>query len=382
MAFTRKMLLLIILTGIQSCSKKETVALYNQPKDFNEIFESFWFAMNKNYMFWDREKLNWNDVYTKFKPKFNSLDITSSSDLKRSVGYFRTITDSLLDGHFSITFTQPVLKDSIIYPAYFKIKSKNIPQISYIKIDTAYLDKGFKFAADNNYSFNGVPMFATCGTINGNILFFQCSSFNLFKSYNSKSASSVKPVLDYFFSQLENSVDLKGVIIDVRNNQGGDLNDLNFIVGRFIDRPLNFGFTRYKTGNGQFDYSPWIKSYINPTGNKSLTNLTKVVLSDRYSASMSEMVVFAIRSLPESFVVGDTTWGATGAVLAQEVYNAGQFNIEGFMDVKESSNSFKYINNECYEGKGFPPDYKIISSISDLSLGIDKQLEKAISLFK
>lgn len=382
MPFFRKILLLFFLTEMLSCSKNETVTFYDAPKNFTQVFESFWFGMNKNYLFWDREKVKWNDIYIKFKPLFKSLDLSSPNDLKKSIGYFRAMTDSLHDGHFSIAFTPAILKDSIVYPSYFRIKNKNIPQISFIKTDTTYLDPGFRFAADNNFSSNGVPLFATCGTINGNILFFQCSSFNLFKSYNSSIPNSVKPVMDYFFFLLDNSANLKGIIVDIRNNQGGDINDLNFFVSRLITNPLHFGYTRYKTGNDLLDFSPWVKSFINPTGKKSLDNLTKVVLADKYSASMSEMVMLAAKALPASFVVGDTSWGATGALLPKEVYNSGQFSISGFMNVRQSSISFKFIDDQTYEGIGFPPDYQIASTTADLVAGRDKQLEKAISLIR
>lgn len=382
MDYLKIILLLFFLTGAQSCTKNETLPFFENPKNFTEVFESFWFEMNKNYLFWDQEKVKWNDIYMKYKPLFMTLDLSSPSDLRKSVGYFREMTDSLKDGHFSISFSPSPIKDSIIYPSFFRIKNKKIPQISYVKTDTAYLDPGFMFAADNNFSSNGVPLLAICGTINSNILFFQCSSFNLFKSYTSRSQNSIKAVLDHFFFLLDNSANLKGIIIDIRNNQGGDLTDLNFFAGRLINNPLHFGYTRYKTGNEQLNFSPWIKSFVNPSGNNSIDHLTKIVLSDKYSASMSEMVMLAIKALPSSFVVGDTSWGATGAIVSKELYNSGQFTIGGFMNVIQSSISFKFINNKTYEGIGFPPDYPMAASLTELASGRDKQLEKAISLIK
>src|SRR5262249_34291163 len=150
---------------------------------------------------------------------------------------------------------------------------------------------------------------------------------------------------------------LKGVLLDFRGNPGGSVSDLNFFAGQFIGQPLHFGYARYKSGNGRLDYTPWIDADIQPQGGAQTAQLPIVILADKYSASMAEIITMALHALPQCRIVGETTLGATGPFTANTLYNAGPFTVPGFLSVVTSSAEFKYIDGNRYEGKGFPPDY-------------------------
>jgi carboxyl-terminal processing protease len=90
----------------------------------------------------------------------------------------------------------------------------------------------------------------------------------------------------------------------------------------------------------------------------------------------------AIRSLPNGVFVGEKTWGATGPITAENVYNSGQFNVGDFMTIQASSAQFKYLDGTIYEGEGIQPDIIVPFNKSLLDAGVDLQLEKAISLIK
>ncbi|HEY1872303.1 MAG TPA: hypothetical protein VGG71_14670, partial [Chitinophagaceae bacterium] len=65
-------LLLVISIVAGACRKevdKERINSY-LGKSYSEVFESFWNGMNTNYMFWDIETVNWNNMYTTYKPRF------------------------------------------------------------------------------------------------------------------------------------------------------------------------------------------------------------------------------------------------------------------------------------------------------------------------
>ncbi|MDP3667545.1 MAG: S41 family peptidase, partial [Sediminibacterium sp.] len=190
-------------------------------------------------------------------------------------------------------------------------------------------------------------------------------------------------VLEYFFNQLSNlPISSKGIILDVRSNQGGDLSDFNFLLGRFIDKPLHFGYSQSKSGNGRLDYTPWINAYVNPQPNAKKITIPVIVLADNISASLSEAIVMVIHLLPAGKFIGETTWGATGPITSEEVFNAGQFTISNFMSVQTSSCKFKYLDGKMFEGKGFTPDITVPFNMNALSNGKDMQLEKAISLLQ
>lgn len=165
----------------------------------------------------------------------------------------------------------------------------------------------------------------------------------------------------------------------MRGNPGGELTDLNFLIGRFINAPLHFGYTRYKGGNGRLDYTPWIDAYVNPLAGNSQLKIPIVVLADNFSASLSEIIVMAIQSMSNGTFIGEHTWGATGQLTENEIYNDGSFALPGFMSVNISSSEFMYLDNKIYEGIGFPPDVSVPFNITALNAGDDPQLDSAIN---
>src|SRR5262249_13795877 len=156
----------------------------------------------------------------------------------------------------------------------------------------------------------------------------RCNHFSLLNSYQSPFKNEVKPTLDALFNKLNTAPsNLKGIIIDVRNNPGGNLSDLNFLIGHFIDSPLPIGYSCYKSGIGRLDFTPWINASITPQPGAKAVKYPVVVLVDNFTVSMAETVAMAIGAFPNGIIIGETTWGATGPLAANELFNAGQFSI-------------------------------------------------------
>jgi len=143
---------------------------------------------------------------------------------------------------------------------------------------------------------------------------------------------------------------------------------------------LQFGYTRYKIGSGRLDYTPWIKAMITPQPGANVAKAPVVALIDNYSISLSEAVAMSVHCLPNGVLIGETTWGATGPITNNVIYNDGSFNVPGFLSVYTSSAAFKYVNGKIYEGIGFPPDIAISVNASLVNAGTDQILDKAISL--
>ena len=374
-------LLFLLLLG--ACKKDIFDPVSGQtPSTFSQVFEDFWNDMNVNYVYWDIDTTNWDAVYQLYKPIFGGLNIADTADLVRSVGYFRQMTSGLIDEHFSITFTNAVLKDSnTIEPAASRWRSDPAYRFPYYYLgsDEHYLDSGYLSGEDNTTS-PGTTLAAISGTIHGDILFLAFNQFLLSASFQSTVNNTVKPVLNYFFQRLADPSDLKAVVLDLRDNPGGDASDLNFLVGQFVDQPLAFGYTRNKSGNGRLDYTPWVGVQVTPQSGAHANTLPVYVLADKYSQSMAEITTMAMRALPQCRVVGETTYGATGPFAQNALYDDGPFDVPGFLSVTTSSVEFKYTDGKVYEGKGFPPDYPVAFDIQALDAGDDPQMDKVLSL--
>ncbi len=368
---------ILLLSG---CRKdKVTPQLSANPDDFDKVFQSFWIQMNNNYVYWGNDHTNWDSVYQHYDPLFAKLDIHNNNDVNTAYGYFESMTEDLIDNHYLLTFSLPGISGKDIYPALNrKLASKTFHSAyNYLAADTGYLGKGYQsgfYITDDHKRLQVIA-----GLIKGTILYFNCNIFALQEAYTSAYDNTAKRTIQYFLDQMQ-STSIKGIIVDVRNNPGGKLEDLNFLAGQFIDKPLNFGFTRYKSGLERLNYTPWIASTIMPQRTGKPIGKPLIVLTDNFTISLGEALAMAIHCLPNSKIIGEHTWGATGPVTDNVIYNDGPFNIPGVMTAYTSSAAFKYIDGEIYEGTGFPPDVSVSVNQVELNAGQDNILNKSVEI--
>jgi len=109
-----------------------------------------------------------------------------------------------------------------------------------------------------------------------------------------------KEVLEAY-KDLNNNGQLKGLVLDLRNNPGGLLNEAINMANLFIDKGQEIVFTKGKVKD-------WDKSY--KARNEALdTIIPIVVLINRSSASASEIVSGAIQDLDRGVVLGQRSFG-------------------------------------------------------------------------
>lgn len=368
-----------------ACKKTgDTFKSVDKPQTLGEVFDSYWLKMSSNYLYWDRDPLNWDDIYKKYSPLFNTLNINNYDDNLKAATYFKQITANLIDCHYSISFQNEALQSTVINPAMdrkMKLAGFHYPY-SFLKADTNYLDKGYQvgyYINPNNINDN---FYITYGFIKNKIIYLSFSKFHLLKCYTDVDGQGdAKSVLNSFLAMLNNMPDnIKGIIIDVRGNGGGDIGDLNFLAGRFTDKPITFGKTRYKSNTGRLDYTPWLNAVVTPQPVANFKQQQVVVLVDNFSASLSEAFALAIRTMPKGITIGETTFGATGPVGDETSFNGGSFTVKGFLSVTGASAQFLAMDGRSYENVGITPDIQVKFNAAELNNNIDKQIEKAIEI--
>lgn len=349
---------------------------------FSDVFEAYWNGMNNNYVFWGIDTTNWDNMYKIYKPVFAGLNINSTADIQRSIGYFRAMDAGLVDSHYTLSFSPPV-QDSSVSPAYERKLRAGIIRTHYVfyQYDAMhYLDNGYIDGIDSINLLEGNRTEAVAGTIKGTILYLGFNQFNLQNSYTGAD-NGVKKAIQFFINYLRNPpAGFKGIVIDIRGNGGGNVNDLNFLVGNLISNRMKIGYVRYKGGNGRLDYTPWADAVVSPQQGATAVTVPVVALTDIWTVSMAELTAMSIRLLPAGHTVGETTWGANGPITANEILNGGQFTAANFVSVYTSSSMFKYIDGNIYEGKGFPPEYNVPFDLNAFHTIGDTQLQKALSL--
>ena len=389
------LLVLLLSITIGACRKEVTTERVTSyyGNSYTEIFEAFWNGMNTNYMFWDIEKVNWDNMYKTYKSRFEYLDQQKSDpkSAEKAVQYLVDMTKDLADSHLSLTFNgianyviagYPV-QSNVFNPASIRqqlsgyrnpISRKTFDLI----IPQYYLTKAEHGTDGGNFHMN-------LGVIprnSKNILYLEYSSFQLQGQYyaNNSTPKPVKPVLDNFFRYTKDpSID--GLIIDLRGNPGGSVADLDFLFGRLITSPVHVSYTRTKNGNGRLDFTPWIKGYVHPQpGSTNFTNKPIAVLVDGYSVSMSEMTSVAAKAIfSKAKLIGEKTWGGTGQIPPTDTrYLGGQFTAANFVQVYCAGVEFRDKNLISFENKGITPDIVIAYDTTAIKNNMDVQLNKSI----
>ena len=174
---------------------------------------------------------------------------------------------------------------------------------------------------------------------------------------------------DVTLKQFEEALDdlnrqgMKGAIIDLRSNPGGNLD----VVVDMVDLILSEGTivsVKDKNGNGNI--------YTAKKDNK--LNVPLVVLINGYSASASEIFAGAVKDHELGTLVGTTTYGKG---IVQNI-----FDLQDGTSLKITSSEYFTPNGTNIHGIGVKPDVEIEYEYDENNPEYDNQLEKAIEVLK
>jgi carboxyl-terminal processing protease len=170
-------------------------------------------------------------------------------------------------------------------------------------------------------------------TINDNILYLRISSF-----MDMKVSSQLKKFI------LEHKDKTKGIILDLRNNPGGQLGQAIDVSDLFIDS----GVIVSQKGKDEKDYEEFTAS-----SSKTVTEVPMVVLVNGGSASASEIVSGALQDHKRAVIVGEATFGK-GSV--QRVI---PITDDGTEAIKLTVAKYYLPSGRTIQAKGIKPDIKV-----------------------
>lgn len=141
-------------------------------------------------------------------------------------------------------------------------------------------------------------------------------------------------VTESFDQALADLRDAPGLIIDVRDNGGGDTAVARPIMGRFITETKPYARMRRREGRGLSDF--WTET-VEPRGPFTYTRPV-VVLTNHWSGSMAEGFPMGMRGLGRATVVGTPMMGLGAAVFPITLDRTGlkaQYSAEPVYDVQD-----------------------------------------------
>ncbi|MCS7035291.1 MAG: S41 family peptidase [Saprospiraceae bacterium] len=365
-----KYLLLAFLTLFTlGCVKEDPFVEFDRyPNTPQGNFQAFWDGMSRKYAFWGYDPTNWDEVYDKYVNKVS--DETTDAELAE---IFDEMIKDLIDCHYEIQIVVDST-EGVLFPGLVKNKVSNY----HFLLDNDYFEtkmfarlspgtrkkfNGFVYGViDNKYQYIRIPAIDIFGNLAQNQQFF-IDMVNFM----------AKPVPQY-----------KGVILDLRQNGGGNADEVTFIAGNFTDKELVVGQSRYKYGSNRNEFSPWVPQKIFPS-TEGYNPLPLVVLCNGFTISAAERITMALSLLPQVTVVGETTFGAQSALFTgregRDAAYAGSFILPNNWNITTAVEVYRFADGNLYEGVGFPPDILVPFDVNLFkTTGRDNQLERALQV--
>ncbi len=167
--------------------------------------------------------------------------------------------------------------------------------------------------------------------------------------------------------------DLDGVIIDIRNNPGGDDSTAITIINRFCDLKRVAFRRKTKIGPGEDEFTGLKTWHIEPQGEAQFTGPIVLLTCDSVFSG-GEAFALAIKQLPHVTIIGDHTNGIFSYQLAKKLPNGWRYRL--------SYQKYFSADMVCYEGKGVPVDVKLLNKKTDIENGVDPLITRALKLLK
>jgi len=337
MKCTSPMLLCTLLAGCESL-------IVSAPQSNHNVadFEAAWAWVDSVYPGFDIKQVEWDSVYAEYRP---------AAERARGDEIHQVLFDMLSvlrDPHLYYATTG----GARFYPYVSPRLVSDQDEFSALLV-RSYFDEELQLAGKDGVEY---------GILAPSIGYIRISHFN------------TDDMMDDFPVVLDSVRDTDGLIIDVRNNTGGESEHVEAVVSRFIDSTLAWPLAFKQDGVRTEPWEPIQPDaahyqYVNPV----------VVLINGASLSGGELFPEVMKQLANVTVVGDTTAGASCNDRGDDPG-----------DRRLPSGKLIHIPTWCicrYDGVpwelvGIAPDIRVDQTEEDIAQGVDRQLESALELLR
>lgn len=256
-------------------------------------FDALAEIIDTRYCFFADKDLDWKEITGRYRRQ-----ITDSTS---TLGLFNICSDMLAelkDGHVNLS--------SYFSTSYYRRWWSAYPQDFNLRtLQEYYLDFDYYQTSGISYKLFNVNDEALVG----------------YMYYPSFSSGIGELNLDYIMAILHNA---DALVIDIRDNGGGLLTNIDVLVGRFIDIDTSGGYIVHKTGPGHDDFSEPYEIVYHPAPDFRIRwedRKPVYVLTNRSCYSAANDFVAVMKSLPNVRIVGATTGGGGGLPFSSELPN-------------------------------------------------------------
>jgi hypothetical protein len=357
---------------------------------YTEQFDYLWRVLSTGYVFWDVDTTDWDAMYERYLPAFQELDekyerqgFVPTEELQT---LYTGLVSGLVDHHltFRVRNLHPAPDDqnaAVSVTPY----ALEIPTRDYYYESAGEENQGIQIFLQNIENQYAVEAHESCVAYEPNLGMSVTYHYILFRlpdgrkiPYLWQSSAGIMPImlqngegaqlLDHYFRAITETPreQLAGIILDNRCNRGGYQDDLDFLIGNYLNEKTEIMKTRYKEGPGRLEHSPWTPYYIFPNTryHRDITaeNIPYVILCDINSVSMGEIEPMTIKAvLPTAHTIGERTHGGTGPLQPANCIDlnyGGPFGISNLSvgHYVYTSTFEAQISGKVWEGIGHTPD--------------------------
>ena len=248
-------------------------------------FDALWTILDEHYCFFEEKDIDWEATGARYRAL-----IKADTDEKGLFKICADMLDELQDGHTNLI--------SWFNVSYYRNWWSDYPQnFDWRLIQQYYL----------NFDY----------TTGGGMSYKIFEDANVGYVYYSTFAAGVSHA--FVDNMLLTMKDCDGLIIDVRDNGGGDLTNVEAIVSHLINERITGGYISHKTGPGHNDFSEPYPFYFDPVKVGVRWLKPVIVLTNRSTFSAANNFVGVVKGLDHVKIAGATTGGGSGAPFSSEV---------------------------------------------------------------
>jgi|GEM_PF-901355 Periplasmic protease len=337
------LVVLFVLFAFASCEK----AFIKEKKTENArvVFDEIWKVLDKGYGNFIYKGLSWDTTYMAYDTLVNdTMDTYELFDMATRLIAELKDPDITLDAGF----TQWSYNNQLNAAANYNEK---VVQQNYLK----------------KYERSGPFIYSIF--LPDSIAYVQYSSFN-------DNLDEYK--LEEFIKNLKRLGGTKGTILDLRNNRGGNMDNL-FMLIKHIDVPDTMGagtnylfLTAYRNGPKHGDFTKYFDNWVDESGGERLP-VKMAVLVNRACFGVTSMFTTGCKALPLVKIFGDSTSGGGGHIMGAELPNGWRLRYP---------NSIVLDINDNNITDGVAPDSLLITTPADEAAGKDLLMEAALDYIR
>jgi hypothetical protein len=305
-------------------------------------FEAAWTFIDSIYPMFQEKGIDWDSVYARYRPL---AEAARGDDWHQLL---HDLVETLRDGH---AYYQTA-GGGVVFP--FVSHRLRRDQATFSPYVTRRYFPGELTVTENRKIEYGI--------LEGDLGYLRLSTFD-------------QPhLLDDFPTVMGSLMGTDGLVIDIRNNTGGEMRNVSRVVGWFIDEPM-----KWSDGFSQREVLEDVEPPMQPHGSPGPYSLPVVVLVNGAARSAGDLFAEVMRQLPQVTLVGDTT---TGIACQDYADLDGDLTLPSGASIHIPTGCMRRYDGVPVEWFAVPPDVRITQTAEDLRKGRDLQLEKAIALLK